>query len=394
MLAVLLAFYLNRTGVPRSVWLLSFGAFAARAGYVLVDTVVGIYAGGGDQTAYDATFWFVAQQWRSGVIFAPLQLGASPGNDGYYMILYSSVFSPVYTVFGHISTLPRLQMALVGTLVVVNVYLIGKHVYSHRAGLIAGGIAAGFPYWIILSGIMYRDMFIIFLLTTMGYFLVRWQSGDRTPSIPLLLLGTAVLALSLRLENLVAVGAMFATVGLLLAGRDARWSIVPLGVGIFALIVMYLRFGNQLSVGELAGRRLWLARPNPGAYLSGFAYESLLELFAFVPIGTLYFALVPFPWHTIDLMAMIAIGQNLFIWYPVLALSVVGLYDALHAPSGKKMALPLLAFSLAGIFTYGLIEGNIGPTLRHRSQFQFVLFVLAGVALARRVRIHTGLTRS
>jgi hypothetical protein len=96
----------------------------------------------------------------------------------------------------------------------------------------------------------------------------------------------------------------------------------------------------------------------------------------------------------IDLMAMIAIGQNLFIWYPVLALSVVGLHDALHVRSGKKMVLPLLAFSLAGVFTYGLVEGNIGPALRHRSQFQFVLFVLAGVALARRVRVQTGFTKN
>jgi hypothetical protein len=83
LLVVILTFYLNWTGVPRSVWILSFGAFGLRVCYVFLDTVFGIYAGGGDQSGYDATFWFIAQQWRSGVLLAPLQYGVSPGNDGY-----------------------------------------------------------------------------------------------------------------------------------------------------------------------------------------------------------------------------------------------------------------------------------------------------------------------
>jgi hypothetical protein len=132
---------------------------------------------------------------------------------------------------------------------------------------------------------------------------------------------------------------------------------------------------------------LWLARPNPAAYLTGVAYSSLIELFVFAPIGGLYFLLVPFPWQMVNLLALIAIGQNLLIWYPVIILSIFGFRDALHAPSGEQIALPLLAFCLAGIFAYGLVEGNIGPVLRHRSQFQFVLFVFAGIALSRRVEV-------
>jgi hypothetical protein len=57
------------------------------------------------------------------------------------------------------------------------------------------------------------------------------------------------------------------------------------------------------------------------------------------------------------------------------------------ARGNGRIALPLLAFALTGLFTYGLVEGNIGPAMRHRSQFQFVVFAFAGVALARRVRI-------
>ncbi|CAP12944.1 hypothetical protein [Halobacterium salinarum] len=113
-----LVLYLKWFEVHRSAWAVAFAAFALRVGYVFADLVLGIYAGGGDQSGYDATFWFVAEQFRSGVFLAPLQYGMSPGNDGYYMLLYSGVFSPAYAIFGHIQTLPRLQMALIGALTV------------------------------------------------------------------------------------------------------------------------------------------------------------------------------------------------------------------------------------------------------------------------------------
>lgn len=390
-LSGILAFYLNRTGVPRTVWTLAFAAFAARVGYVFADSLLGIYSGGGDQGPYDETFWFIAQQWRAGVIFAPLQYGMSPGNDGYYMLLYSAVYAPAYAVFGHVTLLPRLQMSMIGALVVVNIYLISRYVFDHQAGIVAGTLSAFFPYWVVLSGIIYRDMFVIFLFTAMAYFLVRWQSGEKQLTILALIAATAILAASLRLENVIAVGALLAAAGFLFVGRNPKGYLVLLGASAIMSFTMYHRFGERILVQGLAGRRLWLSRPNPGSYLSGFTYESFFELIVFAPIGALYFTLVPFPWHVIDLMAVIAIAQNLLIWYPVLVLSIMGFRDLLHVPSGTEMVVPLVAFSLAGIFGYGLVEGNIGPAVRHRSQFQFVFFVLAAVAITKRFRVE-GLT--
>jgi hypothetical protein len=387
LLAAALVVYLRLFGARRSVWALAFTAFVFRVGYVLIDRVVGIYAGGGDQSAYDATFWFVAEQWRSGVLLAPLQYGMSPGNDGYYMLIYSAVFSPAYAIFGHITTLPRIQMALVGTLTVVNIYLITEHISSHRAGLIAGLIAAVFPYWVVLSGIIYRDMFIIFLFTLMAYYLVRWQAGERDRSIPVVATVAALIGLSLRLINIIAIGSMaVATVYLMVDRKSIRYAGAAMS-GLAATGLVYLNFGGYFEVDRLADRRMWLARESPGAYLSGVVYESYLELLAFAPTGAFYFFLTPFPWHVIDLMAVIAIAQNLFLWYPVLILSVIGFRDVLHVRNGIEATLPLVVFSLAGIFGYGLVEGNIGPAIRHRSQFQFAFFVLAGVTLAERIRV-------
>ena len=66
---------------------------------------------------------------------------------------------------------------------------------------------------------------------------------------------------------------------------------------------------------------------------------------------------------------------------------VFGFRDAINTQFGWRRILPLLAFAGVGLVGYGLVEGNLGPALRHRSQFQFVFFVLAGIALSRRLRI-------
>jgi len=317
------------------------------------------------------------------------QYGVSPGNDGYYMLVYSSVFSPAYAIFGHVVTIPRLQMALIGTLVVVNVYCIGRVLSGHRAGFAAGLITAIFPYWIVLSGIIYRDMFAVFLFSMMAYYLVRWQSGEQTPKMLVFFLIFTGLALSIRLVNLIAVGALFATVAFLFVGIDLRGFAAAVIMATVAATSMYYQFGSKLVIDELAGQRRWLARPNPGTYLPVFAYESLNELFVFAPIGALHFALVPFPWHIVDLLSAIAFLQNVFIWYPAVILAVLGFRDSFSVSSGLQMSLPLIAFSLTGILGYGLVEGNVGPAIRHRSQFQFVFFVFAGIALSNRVRIST-----
>lgn len=385
LLSAVLAVYLNLFEVRRSVWAVAFTAFILRVGYVLVDRIVGIYAGGGDQSAYDTTFWFVAELWRSGVLLAPLQYGMSPGNDGYYMLIYSAVFSPAYVVFGHITTLPRLQMALVGALTVVNIYLITEHIHSHRAGLISGAIAAVFPYWVVLSGIIYRDMFIIFLFTLMAYYLVRWQAGEHTPVILTMMTTAALIGLSFRLVNIIALGSMAVIAVYLMIDRNViRYGGTALS-GLVATGLVYLNFGGYFAVEQLANRRAWLARDSPAAYLTGVLYESYLELFAFVPIGASYFLLTPFPWQAINFMSIVAIAQNVFFWYPILILAVLGFRDALHVTKGTKLVLPIVVFSLAGVLGYGLVEGNIGPAMRHRSQFQFVFFVLAGIALENRV---------
>jgi hypothetical protein len=384
--AGVIAAYLNLNRASRTGWVVAFGAFAIRVAYVAVDSVLGIFAGYGDASGYDATFRFVAGLWQSGVVLAPLRVGASPGNDGQYMILYSTLFAPVYTLLGSSPVLPRLLMAMFGALVVVNVYLLAGELAGRRAALYAGGLAAVFPYWVVYSGVIYRDMLIVFFLSAMALFLVRWQTGGSRRALALAVL-FAALGVFMREQNVLPVAAMAATVVFAATDRSRReYAAAFVGATVVGVVVVAV-FDGLLPIDALAGQRLWLARPNAAAYFTGLAYETGVELLVYAPVGALYFALTPFPWQAVNLLAVISIAQNLLLWYPVVILAVLGARDLSGASGETPAVVSLLVFALVGIFGYGLVEGNLGPAMRHRMQFQFVFFAFAGVGLANRVRM-------
>jgi 4-amino-4-deoxy-L-arabinose transferase-like glycosyltransferase len=377
---------LYRIDAEIELWAIVGMGFVARVGFVAVDAVAQIFGLIGDSPGYEAATWFVAQQWRSGVVFAPLTVGAGPGFDSYFVIPYTTIMSPIYAIFGRSPVLLRLAMAFAGTLIVINVYRITRVLYDRDAGIYAAFLTAVFPYWIYLNGILYRDTLVIAFLTWSVYHIVRWQSGTADRRALIYASIGALLALSFRLVNLVAIGAM---VGAILhtsyehTYRRTILSILSIGA---AGILMLALFGDKLTLMELAERRAWLARPNPGAYLEDVIYRNPYELIVFLPIGVLHFVFVPFPWHLVGPLAVIAFVQNLVLWYPIALLSIVGFRDIFTTDRGPAMILPLLTFAGAGIVGYGLVEGNVGPAMRHRTQFQFIFVVLAGIALARRIR--------
>lgn len=386
-LSALLIALFSRIEAQRDLWLIAGGGFLIRVLFVLVDAALQIFGLVGDSTGYEAATWFVAQQWRSGVLLAPLSVGAAPGFDGYFMIPYTTFMSPIYVLFGRSPILLRLAMALVGALVVVNVYRMTAELYDQRAARYAALLTAVFPYWIYLSGILYRDMLVVAFLTWSAYHVVRWQSGTADRRALVYASVAATIALSFRLVNLIAIGALAGVVLYTSSQHTFRRALLSIaGIAVAGLFMIAL-FGDNLTIAELAGRRAWLARPNPGAYLSDVIYRNPYELAVFLPIGVLHFAFVPFPWHLVDPLAAIAFIQNLVLWYPIVLLSIVGFRDVFTAEQGPAMVLPLVAFASAGILGYGLVEGNVGPAIRHRTQFQFVFVALAGVALACRVRV-------
>lgn len=200
------------------------------------------------------------------------------------------------------------------------------------------------------------------------------------------------LALSMRLENAVPVGALFAVA--LFYYFDDHPLRVPSVVST-VLVAGYLLvslFRNKLSLDYFVYLRNELSTGD-AAYLERFVYETPLEFTLFLPLGLVYFLLVPLPWHTINMLSWLAIMQNLLVWYPVLAMSLVGMYR--YRRTQPVRVTPLLVYAGAGLVLYGSVHGNIGAAMRHRMQFQLVFFVFAGLFLAdHHDRIRTWLSDS
>lgn len=374
-------------GIPRDTQILLVGAFGIRIVYVAIDSVLGIFAGDGDFPLYDEALWHVAQQWRVGDFLAPLTFL----NGDNFLTVYTFAYGSAYTVFGHHPTLVRVLVAMTGVLFVYNIYRITRQLDSHRSGMYAAGFAAIYPYWIQLSGIFYRDMLVMLLLTEVVYLLLRWID-DRGHHAVILAGLVATITFSLRLVNIVPVGAAFA-VATYVKLNESRWQ-KPLAILLMLIAVLstILLFGDKITVQELASRRAWLARESTAAYLTGVIYENFVELLAFLPVGASYFFLVPFPWQLVNLLAVIALLQNVFLWYPAVVLSIFGVRRLIPTRTGELLVL--LAYLESGVAIYGLVEGNIGPAMRHRSQFQFVVIVLAGIVLAKRTKFKVKLAIS
>jgi 4-amino-4-deoxy-L-arabinose transferase-like glycosyltransferase len=371
-------------GIPRDTQILLVGAFGIRIVYVAIDSVLGIFAGDGDFPLYDEALWHVAKQWRVGDFLAPLTFL----NGDNFLTVYTFAYGSAYAIFGRHPTLVRVLVAMTGVLFVYNVYRITRQLDSHRSGMYAAGFTAIYPYWIQLSGIFYRDMLVMLLLTEIVYLLLKWID-NRNHTVIILASFVSVITLSLRLVNIVPVSAAFA-VATYVKLNDSRWQ-KPLVISLMIIAVLstILLFGDKITVQELANRRAWLARENTAAYLTGVIYDNFVELLAFLPVGASYFFLVPFPWQLVNLLAVIALLQNVFLWYPTVVLSIFGVRRLVPKRTGELLIL--VAYIASGIVIYGLVEGNIGPAMRHRSQFQFVIVVLAGIALANRVKFVAGI---
>jgi hypothetical protein len=333
---------------------------------------------------FDNALWEVAQSVRAGVITAPLELASQTGN--LYYIPYTTVYSPVYVIFGHRSLLMRFMFALIGTLFVFNAYRLGRAAYTERAGLYTAGFAAVFPYWLYLSAIFYRDMLIMLVLSQI--LLIAIES-DQTKIIfsVINLTGLSIVAIMLRPENAPVVGILFMMyVYNLLKCVDYIPSIVSNVIIIPIAIIAINTVREQiLSISIRRMNRLidGLARSG-GAYLTNISFNTWSAVFSFASIGSVYFLFVPFPWQLHNTLALVAFLQNLIIWYPIAFISLLG-FPYVYSRN-RFIGITLVAFAISGIVPYGLIERNMGPALRHRSQFQIPFFVCAAVWIEERFR--------
>lgn len=133
-------------------------ALVLRVGFVLVLNPNGYYFS--DTRHYDAA----ARNLLDGNGFGP-KYDRAP--------LYPLVMAGVYFVFGRSFLAMRLFEALLGLLLCYLIYRIARYYFSGKTALLAAAIAAIYPHFLLLIGILYPTNLFAVLLALSLYFLVK-----------------------------------------------------------------------------------------------------------------------------------------------------------------------------------------------------------------------------
>lgn len=361
---------------PRNVQIIVFGALFARFLATAFVNAFPVIPYTRDYPKYNSAIQTIVGGWHEGVLFSISPFGV--------VKTYSYLMAPFYAVAPTTVTV-ELVNGLLGALVVFNVYRITKRLHTRSWALVPTLLVAAYPSFIHYTSILMRDALIIFLISELVYLLVKWITIGKTPWLSIIVVAFLVF---LRPENLAFLLPTI-TVAVLLKNDIRLSSLQTISVsgvlfigGSIIVAIMRRLLPEEIptpSPEALSARRTWLARDSgeiSGNYLSSVTFDSWGDVIVFAPIGAVYFLLVPFPWM-IDLsnpFMIIALIENIFLLYP----AVIVLLARLRYPTTLSQAEVLLLVTLLfGITSYGLVEGNMGPAMRHRLQFTFLIFILA-----------------
>ncbi len=84
--------------------------------------------------------------------------------------LYPVFLSWVYTLFGHSLLTVRIIHSIIGTASVLIMYLLGREMFSEKAGLTAALLGSVYPFFIFFTGLVLTETLFIFLLLCLVLF--------------------------------------------------------------------------------------------------------------------------------------------------------------------------------------------------------------------------------
>lgn len=338
----------------------------------------------------------------------------------------------LYRVFGPSALVGPLFVAVFGAGVAALTARLVAHVVGRRGALVAGGLVALLPSQVLVSSVLAKDALTWFLLAALALVVVtaaKTSSLARLAWLVVLSSGLLTLLGLLRLHTMTV-----AAVALLLAAWFGVRATRPQRVAGFAVVAMSVPFalgigplGLQLVAnhGSLEGTRAYHARGGsaieelrpaaevaakpgvakpPGAPGAGGAAEAepepepeavavtpeeggdeVARNLAYLPRGITVILAEPVPWRSGGSTALRLASLEGVIWYPVLALGLVGALTAWRRRD--VLAFPFLV-SGALVCMWALVDGNIGTAFRHRGEIIWAVVVLAAhglsVLLARR----------
>ncbi len=341
----------------------------------------------------------------------------------------------LYKLFGSTHLVGQIFLGLVGACAAALVTLLAARVTSRDRAMAAGIAMAALPSLVLWSSVVLKDGLVWLLLVVMAILVAALGKGTSRDTY-LCLAGSALcLALLgfLRIPSvIIAAWAMALAVWIPRGSRSpvvrgsalVMLALVPwlLGLGVAGGTVIRgaetlddqrarLAEGAESAIvtpisertPSTGGTTVVNGTPYPGGSGTtgatpgvtptsgsqpppppppppGTTEDALTVNLRHLPRGLWTILVEPVPWRDTESRSMTYAKMETVLWYPLLALAVLGAPVALRRLD--IFAFPLLTLG-ATVLAYSLAEGNIGGAYRHRSEFVWTICLLASLAFTK-----------
>ena len=276
---------------------------------------------------------------------------------------------------------------LLGTLLILNVYLITKIVWSERPAIWAAWVCALFPTLSLYSAWRVREALLTYLFTLSIYHFLVWLKRSKAQSF---IIGFSVMILASVLHTAFFAGIVlyagfpiFYSAKAFLKKRGGRLIgntlIALIAIGGLGLViwsgVAFGKIQDLIQSGDLAiiaHKQESRALAGRTGYLPDLVIRSPTDFFWQVPLRLVYLILTPFPWmvsNTKDIIGLIDVGI-----YAGFILLIIKNSNRLKR---SNVAGSVLIFCLGIACVFALGTSNYGTAMRHRSKVAPLLIVLS-----------------
>ena len=181
--------------------------------------------------------------------------------------VYPFFLSLIYLIFGHNYLVVRLAQAVIGALICLVMYCIGREIFDEGVGRVTSMVVALYPVLIGYTGLLLTEVLFTFLLSVVVLFLVRAvrNGSSKFYGISGVLLGIATLCRSTMI-----LFPFFLLIALWIIYKSNFRAIVHFSIFLIMMIIVitpwtirnYYQFHTFLPVETGGGQTLWV-----GTYL-------------------------------------------------------------------------------------------------------------------------------
>jgi len=321
-----------------------------------------------------------ANQWRGGESINFSEFLIERGNTG---VFYFHALIKFF--FGNALIVSRIASAVLIMGAALLISRMAKSLYDDKTAAVAFGAASLMPSFLFWGSFALKEPLALFFaaLGLSGIFGILIKK-KAFPGI-IIVLGAATILVFIRFYfgGFLLISLAFALLRKWV-GRRAFWIIITAGL-IITMSTMLLAFVSDDSIKtdikqgfELVDHHRRALAFGDTAFYRDIDISTVTGFARFLPIGISYALLAPFPWQ-INSLSKLALLPDTLLWYFFLMFIPFGLTRTKNDPA----AIGLLVFTAACLLFFGMIDGNLGTLVRHRTIIMMLGLVFASGGLVR-----------